>query len=170
MANCGNFTCLYAKSLALQRPLTPTTDIGQGPNNSLEKDYLRQLVINNLEICEWTEATFPTGTENPVLRHYGPRSTSEPQHRLLWIPDTQPDLVGRDAVDVLALRSRTGRHDRFTGAELSAWCQAQSLMRNGNGDIVPRMRGHEQWALLSLKDFVAKVERREADILNGLFP
>ena len=169
-ASCGNFTCLYAKTLALQNPLTPTTDIGQGPNNALEKDHLRQLVIDDLEVAEWTEATFPMGTENPVLRHYGPKSTSEPQHRHFWVPDTEPTVEDRPAVDVRKLRSRTGRHDRRNGAELSAWCEAQPSMRDRNGNMVPRMRGHEQWALLSLQEFVTRVEEREADILNGLFP
>jgi hypothetical protein len=32
------------------------------------------------------------------------------------------------------------------------------------------MRDYEQWALLSLPEFIAKVEEREADILNGEFP
>jgi hypothetical protein len=167
MANCGNFTCLYAKTLALQRPLTPATDIGQGTNNALEKDYLRQFVINDLEVAEWSEDTFPMGTANPVRRHYGPNATSEPQHRLFWIPDPEP---GREAVNLRTLRSRTGRHDRFDAAGLGAWCQAQPSMPDQNGDMVPRMRDHEHWALLSLQKFVARVEEREADILNELFP
>lgn len=167
MANCGNFTCLYAKALALQRPLTPTTDIGQGPNNALEKDYLRQFVINDLEVAEWTEDLFPMGTVNPVQRHYGPNTTSEPQHRLFWTPDLE---TGRQAVRLQTLRSRTGRHDHLDMAGLSAWCQAQPSMPDKKGNMVPRMRDHEQWALLSLREFIARVEERGADILNGLFP
>jgi hypothetical protein len=169
-ANCGNFTCRYAKALALQNPLTPTTDVGQGPDNALEKDSLRHFVINDLEVAEWTEATFPMGNTSPIRRHYAPDSTSEPQHRLFWIPDAEPTVKDREAVDIRTLRSRTGRHDRRNGAELGAWCEAQPSLRDRNGNMVPGMRRYEQWALLSLQDFVTRVEEREADILNGLFP
>jgi hypothetical protein len=167
MADCGNYTCLYAKALALQRSMAPTTDIGQGPNNAFEKDYLRKFVVNDLEVAEWTEDLFPMGAENPVRRHYGPDTGSEPQHRLFWIPDPES---GREAAGLRTLRSRTGRHDRIDGAGLSAWCQVQPSMLDQNGNMVPRMRDHEQWALLSQQEFVARVEEREADILNGLFP
>jgi hypothetical protein len=48
-ADCGNYTCLYTKALALQHPLTPETDVGQGPNYECER-YLKNSVINDLEV------------------------------------------------------------------------------------------------------------------------
>jgi hypothetical protein len=35
--------------------------------------------------------------------------------------------------------------------------------------MVPLMRDYEQWALLSLQEFVSRVEETDADILNDIF-
>lgn len=166
MADCGNYTCLFAKALALQRPLGPDTDVGQGPDGERE-DGLKRLVIDDLCVPEWTARRFPMGNEDPVLRHYGPDTASVPQHSLFSTPDPNPDSA---AVESWTFRSRTGRHDRLTVAELCAWCRAQPEIPDQEGNMVSLMRDYEQWALLGLQEFVRRVEEREADIMNDLFP
>jgi len=166
-ADCENYTCLYTKALALQRPLTPETDLGQGPNYENER-YLKNAVINDLEVPVWAEELFPMGKEDPIARHYGRDTASVPQHRLFWTYN--PDNDGAEAVNPRTLRSKTGRHDHRNAKDLSGYCSTAGQVNNRGGPFEHRMRDYEQWALLSLPEFIAKVEEREADILNGEFP
>jgi hypothetical protein len=166
-ADCGNYTCLYTKALALQRPLTPETDLGQGPNYRNER-YLKNVVINDLEVPVWAEELFPMGKEDPTARHYGRGTASVPQHKLFWTYD--PDTDGAKAVNLRTLRSRTGRHDHLNAKDLSVYCSTAGQVNNQGGSFEHRMRDYEQWALLSLHEFIGKVEEREAGILNGEFP
>lgn len=106
LADCGNYTCLYAKTLALQRPLTQESDIGQGPEYSDEHN-LKNRIISELEINPWTREDFPWGKEDPVARHYGRNTMSEPQHQLFSIHDLNEH--GAEALNLHELRSNTGR-------------------------------------------------------------
>jgi hypothetical protein len=169
-ADCGNYTCLYAKTLALRRPLTAKTDIGQGPNYC-DEHHLKNLVINELTINPWTEELFYWGNEDPSARHYGPNTKSVPQHRLFWTHDPKVD-GDAEAVNLRALRSRTGKFDHYDAYGLAYYCAHTGNVRNPmrGGTVAPRYIGYEEWARLSLGEFRTRVEEREADILNGEFP
>jgi hypothetical protein len=109
--------------------------------------------------------TISHGKEAPIARHYGQDTASVPQHRLFWTCD--PDTDGAEAANLRKLRSTTGRYD---AKDLNRYCSTAGQLNNRGGPFEHRMRDYEQWTLLSLPEFIARVEEREADILNGEYP
>jgi hypothetical protein len=188
-ADCGNYTCLYARALALNLPIDPVTDVGQGVmrlDNQLgevipDEELLKLKVVAELFEADtrkggsgWTEDTHPVAaTSHLMTARWAPTwlsGPSEEQHNVYSAPPVlpPPPVCGR----LMELRRRTGKFDHLTtNAALLAWCNAQPpLIDAATGARVPRIHGALAWSWGPYMDFRNRMELREMHIAQGVYP
>jgi hypothetical protein len=175
-AGCGIFTCLYAKRLALNYPLLPLTNIGQGTGTDSDIRAMKLLLLDDLLLASWTAKSMPPapqglGPATARARHIS--QPSAPQCNL-FSSNTADEVVNRRG-----LRSRTGRFDTFNTWALMQYCRTQPSLftpdgaprlHPESGHHVNAMDGWRAWAFMGIKRFVERVEWRTADLAAGRFP
>jgi hypothetical protein len=167
---CGNFTCLSAKALAGGQPMDLRTDFGQGLGASqtvaTELELKDRIIDDLFHQGGWSNLILPMGNETIQQRHAhgGP---SEAQNVIFT---NLPAALQIQPYDHITRRLVSQLRANTSILSLAAWCRVAGLVRDQNGHFILRMRGYNQWALMNWSRFLLRVEQREEDIQQGLWP